>query len=156
MPLTVDRLAAFAAMLLAAAPAFAAEFDHNGSRMEIDYEKGAIVYRTVKSSLAGFVRPGFVAFTGRIEKKGSVEGTAFTFRRSCEPAPYPVAGHYDPALPGYVLTGASPVREKNGCGVTGYTIDSPNARLEFVDLAPADAETTGTGDAQPNAQGPGP
>ena len=143
--------------LCALVSAQAADFDHNGSAMEVDYDGGAITYRVVKPSLRGFVQPGFVAFTGTIEERGAITGTAFTFRRNCEPAPYSVSGRYDPTLPGYVLRGAAPVRD--GCRVSGYTLDSPNARLEFVDLDPgpqeADEDRPEIG-PQPNETGPQP
>lgn len=134
---------------LSAARADEALFDHNGSLMAIDYQRGAITYQTVKSSLSAFVRPGLVAFSGEIAPRGKARGTAFTFRRGCDAAAYTVSGGYDPGLPGFVLTGAAPVREKGGCRVTGYSLDTPNARLEFVDLHPqrSDADTASASDA---------
>ncbi|MEI2297702.1 hypothetical protein [Ensifer sp. MJa1] len=142
-------IAGFVAILVIAGAAHAEEalFDHNGSRMAIDYDRGAIIYRTVKSSLRNFVKPGLVAFSGEIERRGAIRGTAFTFRNGCDAAGYAVSGRYDPALPGYVLTGAAPVREKGGCRVTGYSLDTPNARLEFIDLAPEDIGAAQTTDA---------
>lgn len=142
-------IAGFVAILATAGSAHAedAPFDHNGSRMAVDYERGAITYRTVKTSLRSFVRPGLVAFSGEIERRGVIKGTAFTFRNGCDAAGYPVSGRYDPSLPGYVLTGAAPVREKGGCRVTGYSLDTPNARLEFIDLTPGDGTLSHASDA---------
>lgn len=139
-----------------AGPALPADFDHNGSRMEIDYRRGAITYRDVKPSLRGFVKPGFVAFAGKIEMGGAVTGTAYTFRKNCEPAPYPVTGRYEASLPGYILTGAAPIREKGSCRISGYSVESGNARLEFIDLSP-DKNGSASGTAvSPDPFGPAP
>ncbi len=149
-------LAAIGLCTCEAGLALAAEFDHNGSRMEIDYERGAITYRVVKPNLRGFVQPGFVAFTGKIEKGGVVTGTAYTFRKNCEPAPYPVTGRYEASLPGYVITGAAPVREKGSCRVSGYSVDSGNARLEFIDLSPNENGSAASTAVSPDSYSPAP
>lgn len=64
-------------------------------------------------------------------------GTAYTFRKGCPPAPYAVSGGFVAGATIYdhdriILRGASPVREKNGCALVGYTTDSGNAELIFT------------------------
>lgn len=113
-------------------------FDYNGSVVMAQYRYGTISYMKIKPSLAGLVDQGMAAFAGDIKRRGRAEGTAYTFRKGCPFAMYRVSGVYDPSIPGYVMTGKAPVRAKNGCDVVGYTSDSPNARLVFVDMAARD------------------
>jgi len=151
-----NAMAAMALCFFSVGAARAADFDHNGSRMDVDYERGAITYRSVKPSLRGFIKPGFVVFAGEIEKGGAVKGTAYIFRKNCEPAPYAVTGRYEASLPGYVLSGAAPIREKGACRVTGYSIEGGNTRLEFVDLSPNESGSASGTATSPNSYSPAP
>jgi opacity protein-like surface antigen len=113
-------------------------FDHNGSIVAGKYSQGDLRYVYPKTSLNGLVVPGQQAFVGKLVKHGVAEGTAFVFKAGCTGEAYPVKGRYDPKIPGYVLTGKSPVREKSGCRIVGYTSKSPNARLVFIDIMARD------------------
>ncbi len=116
-----------------------AGIDHNGSLMWFEQARGVLYYDRPKPALAGIVEPGTVLFRGKAWNfdVGSVlEGTAYTFRKGCDPAPYAVSGQVEagtsPNLPvRIVLRGPSPIRAKNGCAVLGYTQDSSNAVLVF-------------------------
>lgn len=116
-----------------------AGIDHNGSLMWFDHSRGLLFYDRPKTSLEGIVQPGTVLFEGKpwtFDVGAKLEGTAYTFRKGCAPAPYQVVGQIEagasPDLPDrIVLRGASPVRAKNGCAVLGYTQDSANATLVF-------------------------
>ncbi len=81
------------------------------------------------------VSPGDPSFAGRIERRGEAYGTAYVYKKGCGFEFYTVTGRYDPSIPGYIMTGAAPIRAKKGCAVLGYTMKSPNARLVYVDLA---------------------
>lgn len=109
-------------------------FNHNGSIIVAQYRYGNLRYLQVKPSLRGMVDQGMAAFSGQIERRGKVHGTAYVFKKGCPFVPYEVNGAYDPSIPGYVMTGAVPVREKNGCKIVGHTTNSKNARLVFVDI----------------------
>lgn len=117
----------------AAAPPDLEWFDHNGSQMTVEYKYDAIRYAFPKNSLKGIIDRNQVVFTGRIEYRGKAEGTAYVYKKGCDWAEYPISGRYEPSVPGFVLTGKAPIREKGGCKVIGYTTKSPNARLVFVD-----------------------
>lgn len=123
-----------AATMLAQAESFTINADHNGSLMEIRVNNGQaqIVYARPRSSIARVgVTPGTVLFSG-VHSGGNYSGQARVFRSGCAPALYNVSGSI--RVVGEVgrrltLTGAAPVR--NGCTVTGYTMNSGNARLDF-------------------------
>lgn len=106
--------------------------------MTVEYKYDAIRYALPKASLHGVIDRNQVVFTGSIHYRGTAEGTGYVYKRGCPWAEYPVFGRYDPSIPGFVLTGKAPVREKGGCKVIGYTTKSPNARLVFVDVDEAD------------------
>ena len=108
--------------------------NHNGSGMWVSQDLSVIYYDKPKASIAGTVSPGTVLYRGDPITTFSgqvVTGFAHTFRKGCDPAPYPVTGGVarDGSL---VLRGAAPIREKNGCKVIGYTEDSGNATLVFT------------------------
>lgn len=136
----VQKIAVFmrrillAAMMLAPSAASAEMFDHNGSLMIVNYDWSDIRYDTPGDRMGSLVSPGDPAFTGHIERRGKIEGTAYVYKKGCNFIFYKVSGRYDHAVPGYVLTGAAPIRAKKGCGIVGYTMKSPNARLVFVDI----------------------
>jgi hypothetical protein len=108
-------------------------FDHNGSTIIAQYKYGNLRYMKVKPSLRGLVDQGMAAFSGTLVWRGQVSGTAYVFKKGCPFLPYEVKGHYDPSIPGYVMTGAYPVRSKKGCDVVSYSDKGANARLVFVD-----------------------
>jgi len=117
-------------------------FDHNGSMMLVNPDKGMIVYLEPKRSIARTVKPGTVLFLGDPwdisgDTSGIVlDGMAFTFKRGCEAAAYNVRGRYSLHFGNrqFELEGAAPVRAKKGCAVTHYDMTSANAKLAF-DLA---------------------
>lgn len=75
--------------------------------------------------------PGTVLFEGK--KVGNeIYGTAYVFKRGCQPAGYGVRGLVDPSNQTHViLYGSAPVRQRGGCAVVGYNPQSRNSRLEF-------------------------
>lgn len=129
---------AVSALALSAIPALASPvpqrevLDHNGSIMIVDYREQTIRYMIPKRSLA--VESVQMSFVGTIQYHGVAEGIAYVYKRGCGFAMYGVTGGYDPSVPGYVMVGAAPVREKGGCRVVGYTMTSPNARLVYKDI----------------------
>ncbi|MBU1175863.1 MAG: hypothetical protein KKH72_10725 [Alphaproteobacteria bacterium] len=107
--------------------------DHNGSSMWFDNLQGTIYYVTPKSSMQATVSNGTVLFRGapwEMQPGAPLSGTAYTFRKGCQPAPYAVTGLVEADR--IVLRGNSPIREKGGCAILGYTSDSPNAVLVFT------------------------
>lgn len=109
-------------------------FDHNGSIIQAHYRHGNLRYLEIKPSMRDVVGRGMAIFSGEIERRGAAHGTAYVFKKGCDFIPYEVSGRYDPSIPGYVLTGAYPVREKKGCKVVGTSTKGSNARLVFVDI----------------------
>lgn len=108
-------------------------FDHNGSDVLVVADKGLIVYRRPKSSIAGIVKPGTVLFRAApwdSAATGPLKGIAYVFKKGCAPAPYEVRGRFD--ADEFTLTGASPMRAKASCAVTGKSASSANASLRFV------------------------
>jgi hypothetical protein len=118
------------------------EYDHNGSRMVVDFDKGTIRYAKPKASLAGTVLPKTVLFEGTftsessIDDKASVKGTAFIFKKGCDPAPYPVTGFFDGAA--ISLSGVAPIRAKNSCAIVGTSSKSPHSHLTFYPIGEGD------------------
>lgn len=113
-------------------------YDHNGSTMTIAHQDGLIVYAAPKRSIRGTVKPGTVLFRGDMSSPNRVAGTAYTFKAGCSPAAYPVSGKFAGGQFSGTLTlrGKAPVRAKSGCGVTGYSATSGNAKLVFAYEAP--------------------
>ncbi|CAN5252064.1 hypothetical protein BH10PSE8_BH10PSE8_04450 [soil metagenome] len=107
-------------------------WSHNGSVMQVSKESGRIVYEDPKPSIAGTVSRGTTLFEGRFDGK-RVSGTAYVFKKGCDPAPYPVAGSLerDPNGAGerLVLSGPAPKRDRNSCAIVGKT--STHSRLVF-------------------------
>ena len=72
------------------------EFWHNDSLMVADHERGLILYKKPKKSLANVVKPGDVVFRGKpwdlYDPLPGIRGTAYVFRKGCDPAPYAVYG----------------------------------------------------------------
>jgi hypothetical protein len=125
---------ALAVGLLAAAmvPAGAQEMApvlHNGSLALITKNDGhvEIRYETPRPGLP--VVAGTLLFSGKVDGRGSYTGTAYVFKRGCEPAPYAVAGK--DSDPGIVLMGVAPRRDPRSCAVIGDASQGKNARLVF-------------------------
>lgn len=114
-------------------------FDHNGSMMLVNPDKGMIVYAEPKKSIARTVKPGTVLFRGKPWNMDGdtaplvLEGLAFTFKRGCDAAGYNVRGRFslDYGRFQFELQGASPVRAKSGCDVPYYDVAGKNAKLVF-------------------------
>lgn len=116
-----------------------ADFSHNDSIMYVNTALGVISYKMPKRSIAKTVRQGDVMFQGKPwenQPNARIEGTAFTFKKGCEPAPYRVTGNVTFDGQGIVLEGAAPVRDKKSCAIKGYSRTSGNAHLEFWFAAP--------------------
>lgn len=109
-------------------------FDHNGSAIRWvmnDNKIDARYYEPRPGLVAAGIKEGTLLFKGN--KDGSrIYGTAYAFKSGCPPAGYDVIGREDGGR--IVLRGSGPSREKNGCGVTGYSLDSPHAELVFSQI----------------------
>lgn len=132
-PLAILAGLLFTAMTALPAPASAGQslWSHNGSTM-LWYSNGQrrqVSYYAPRAGLS--VNPGTVLFEG--QKVGSeIYGTAYVFKRGCQPAPYTVRGLVDPSNQTHVvLYGSAPIRQRGGCQVVGYNPQSSNSRLEF-------------------------
>ena len=121
-------------------PSFAAGldgslWDHNGSAMVLEQSAGRIVYDEPKAAIAGTVQRGTVLFEGRFSGK-RINGTAYVFKRGCEPAPYPVSGVMEGNPRGFgsrmVLTGPAPRRDRSSCAIIGTT--GAHSRLVFEEM----------------------
>jgi len=98
--------------ILGAVPALAdgmAPMAHNGSVVLMTEEKGRveIKYATPRSGLS--VKEGTVLFVGSLNGRGEYADTAYTFKKDCPPAPYPVAGKVTDR--GITLIGNAPRRD---------------------------------------------
>jgi hypothetical protein len=113
------------------------EFDHNGSIVIVDHKRGMIVYKQPRKAIAGTIKAGDVLFKGepwdQYEMGRSIRGTAYIFKKGCDPAPYRVEGGFRMSWHTIVLKGVAPVRAKGSCEVTGYNGDG-NSSLEFQNL----------------------
>jgi len=115
-------------------------YDHNGSVVTVDERSGEIRYQRPKRAIAGTVRPGTLLFKGTFREKagpgesahGTVEGTAYVFKKGCAPAPYRVSGTYDAWT--ITLSGAAPRRDPRSCAILGISNASPHAVLTFEPL----------------------
>jgi hypothetical protein len=102
---------------------------HNGSRTLFTRDNGhvEIRYETPRAGLP--VSAGTLLFEGQYDGRGSYTGTAYLFKRGCEPIPYAVAGKE--SGPGIVLMGVSPRRDPRSCAIIGDTANGKNSRLVF-------------------------
>lgn len=107
-------------------------WDHNGSTVYVDHINGTISYAVPKRSLVGIVAEHAVLFRGKIVHQGTVDGTAYAFKKGCPPAPYHVTGHFDGAADNFVLKGEAPVW--HGCAAVRYSATSPNGKLTFKNV----------------------
>ncbi|MEI5663424.1 hypothetical protein WBO78_00650 [Bosea sp. CCNWLW174] len=107
-------------------------WNHNGSTVLVDEARGRIVYDEPKAAIAGTVRSGTLLFEGRFNGK-RISGTAYVFKKGCEPAAYPVSGMMEDNPNGFgsriVLTGPAPKRDKASCAIIGST--GAHSRLVF-------------------------
>jgi hypothetical protein len=116
------------------------EYLHNGSTMYVSPELGLISYKAPKRSIARTVDQGDVVFKAKPWNPENhnllIEGTAYTFKKGCAPAPYFVTGLHraDGTL---VLRGAAPMRDKRSCAIRGYSHASGNAELVFTPTTPS-------------------
>jgi hypothetical protein len=109
-----------------------AELDHNGSVMHMVDLGGCHIEIYYDRPRAGMQRAGVFGGTVLFEgwKNGNrMSGTAYVFRKGCEPAGYNVAGFVRGNA--FTLRGAAPIRQKGGCQVLRYSSDSGNANLYF-------------------------
>lgn len=113
-------------------------YDHNGSIVIVDAAKGLIVYERPKKSIAGTIKRGTVLFHGKPwdqDKSDSVviTGVAHTFKKGCDATDYEVRGmyHVGYGMGQFTLEGASPMRSKKNCDITGHALNGGNARLTF-------------------------
>jgi len=116
----------------AAMPATAQEMGpifHNGSRALFTRDNGHVEIRYDSPRPGLPVREGTLLFEGTYDKRGFYSGTAYTFKRGCEPAPYAVAGK--DSGPGIVLMGVAPHRDPHSCAVIGDSVSGRNSRLVF-------------------------
>ncbi|HEV7334443.1 MAG TPA: hypothetical protein VGO06_00625 [Bosea sp. (in: a-proteobacteria)] len=112
-------------------------YDHNGSIVIVDAEKGVIVYDRPKRSIASTIIPGTVLFRGAPWKEGDqdivIKGTAYVFKAGCPAAAYDVRGTYHSMYGISKLTfeGSAPVRSKTSCDIVGHTTTGANSKLVF-------------------------
>lgn len=114
-------------------------YNHNGSSMLVDERLGEIRYDIPKKAIAGTVKKGTVLFRGTFRDiesdpakgyvRGVVEGTAYVFKKGCEPAPYAVSGTYDSTT--ITMSGRAPKRDPRSCAILALSHDSPHAVLTF-------------------------
>jgi len=145
--LFVFTILAFTATTTSVARAGESVWDHNGSQMllQSDGDQRIISYLFPRPGISA--QPGEVLFRGR-NRASFYQGTAYTFRRGCEPAPYQVSGSINSPTR-IVLNGASPRR--SGCQIIGYTNNSGNSRLVFTYLRKIDNQQPQIDDEGPQA-----
>jgi len=103
--------------------------------MCVNMRAGLIRYITLKASIAMAVQKGTILFYGEfknapgLEARGTVSGTAFVFKRGCEPAPYLVSSTYN--AHSIMLKGVAPRRAKDSCEILEATKNSPHAVPKF-------------------------
>ncbi|TYR30307.1 hypothetical protein FY036_20735 [Mesorhizobium microcysteis] len=115
-----------------------APYDHNGSVMIVDAQKGIIAYARPKASIAKTVKPGTVLFKGQPWDSSRtddaiIRGEAYVFRAGCEAAGYEVRGmyHFAYGFAQFTLEGMAPVRARGSCDITGHDMTSSNSKLTF-------------------------
>lgn len=111
------------------------EFDHNGSMVLVDHRHGLITYGRPKKSIAGTIKAGDVLFKAdgpwdQYDANRGIHGTAYVFKKGCEPAPYKVTGGFDGIWQVIILKGLAPVRDKKSCAILGYR-KTANSVLKF-------------------------
>lgn len=117
-------------------PGTGSAWNHNGSMMRVDTERGVILYEQPKASIRDVAQPGTVLFRGAIGQPGAgqrIEGVAYAFKKGCRPAEYPVSGFYTSDGSSIVLQGAGPTW--SGCSYR-LTSSSRHTTLRFTALPP--------------------
>lgn len=112
------------------------EFMHNGSLMAVDHERGMIIYKKPKASIASVVRPGDVLFEAEqpwdmYDTSAKMVGNAFVFKKGCKPSGYRVEGGVGQTWHTVELVGEAPVWKKGSCDIAGLTKKGSNANLKF-------------------------
>jgi len=112
------------------------EFMHNGSLMSVDHERGLIIYKEPKESIASVVRPGDVLFEAEspwdmYDTSARLVGNAFVFKKGCRPKAYRVEGGVGQTWHTVELKGEAPVWKKGSCEIAGLTKKGGNANLKF-------------------------
>lgn len=92
---------------------------HNVSRTIFSRNNGHVEIRYDAPRPGLPVREGTLLLSGTYER-GSYFGTAYIFKRGCEPLPYAAAGK--DSDPGIVLVGVAPRRDPRSCAVIGDTV----------------------------------
>jgi hypothetical protein len=102
-------------------------WNHNGSQMLLQSNGNQRIITYLHPRRGISAQPGQVLFRG--QRNGQYySGTAYTFRRGCNPAPYHVSGRLS-SEHRIVLRGAAPKRK--GCRIVGYSKRSGSAKLVF-------------------------
>lgn len=119
-------------MFLGSVPAFAdgmAPMAHNGSVVLMTEEKGRveIAYATPRAGLS--VKEGTVLFAGSLDSRGGYAGSAYTFKKDCPPAPYPVTGKVTDR--GITLLGNAPRRDPKSCDIISGAANRSASQLVF-------------------------
>lgn len=112
------------------------EFWHNDSLMVVDPKRGMIIYKEPKPSIRGVVKPGDVLFYSEMpwdmyDSSATISGTAWVFKKGCDPVGYRVQGGLRKTWHTLVLRGEAPVRKKGSCEIAGLSKTSGNAELVF-------------------------
>ncbi len=112
------------------------EFMHNDSVMAVDPDRGLIIYKEPKASIADVVRPGDVLFQAEqpwdmYDTSKKIIGNAFVFKKGCKPSGYRVEGGLVQSWHTLELRGEAPVRKKGSCDIAGLTKKGSNANLRF-------------------------
>jgi hypothetical protein len=140
------RIPLLSAMILASmVTATRAEsiWNHNGSTMSLNVDRGAVVfsYLQPRSAMAAQgVQPGAVLFSGHRRRGGTLDdwsysGTAYLFSARCGTHTYTVEGSdvYDP-LPKIVLKGIAPRINQQDCSQNGEREDTLTFEYQLPDL----------------------
>ncbi len=125
-------------------------WNHNGSQMLLDSNGNRRVISYLHPRPGISAQPGQMLFEGR-RVGNHYEGTAYTFRRGCQPAAYDVYGQLGSETR-IVLRGAAPKRV--GCQIVGYSEHSGNARLVFTYMRKAEGQDYGSDTQEGPQAGP--
>jgi hypothetical protein len=102
---------------------------HNGSTIEMTRKNHMVTMRYIGVRPGLSVPEGSLLFSGTITDSNKLQGTAYTFKRGCPPAPYAVSGVQTNNK--IVLRGPAPVRDPSGCAVVEYDGSAQSATLQF-------------------------
>ena len=114
------------------------QYDHNGSRMMVNWRGKTVTIRYDKpreSLRKHGVGRGTLLFRGKLDKLDNgtpyVDGDARVFKNRCAPVKYYVYGELVRGRD-FTLAGAAPVLSKNGCDIVDNTHEGANAKLLFT------------------------